>query len=193
VILRVIRGRGDQARAAALRAELIERLGPGPIPTDGPDRYHLGAREGAAGLEVLALACWPSAEAAAAGDAREISPLRIAARHLDQVQVAHFEIDVNVLRDADVHPAVLRVATGRFSSPGADIQMQELLRERVPTIGDEMTEAYIGRRILERDVDVAFVSAWRGLPSEGRLEDPFWPDISLRYDTFDVEVYSRVE
>ena len=180
-------------RVKALRAALVDRLGPGPTPTDGPDRYHLGARPSADGVDVLVLACWPSAEAAAAGDAREVSAWRIAARHLDDVEVGHFEVDLNILRDPDVQPAALRIATGRFSRPGTDIQMQELLRERVDTIAEEMTEAYVGRRLVGRAVDVAFVSAWRSQPAEPRLEEPFWPDISLRYDEFDVEVYARVE
>ena len=199
MILRVIRGRADRERVAALRAALIDRLGPGPDGEDGPDRYHMGTRPAAdqtdrAGeVDVLVLACWRSAEAAADGDARGISPLRLATRHLGQVDVAHFEIDMNVLRDADARPVAVRVATGRFLRPGGDIQMQDLLRERLGSIGPEMTEAYVGRRLLGRTVDVTFVSAWQDVPAQQALEGPFWPDISIRYDEFSVEVYRPVD
>jgi hypothetical protein len=70
--------------------------------------------------------------------------------------------------------------------------MLELLRQRVPLIGDEMAEAYVGRRIIERLVEVTFVSAWQRLPTNWDLADTFWPDIALRYDEFRVEVYTTV-
>ena len=197
MILRVIRGRADRERAIALRAALEERLGAGAGPTAGteygPDRYHLGARPGAGPDEVLLLACWRSAEAAAAGDARNVSPWRTARRYLDDVEVEHFEIDRNLLRDPDARPVALRIATGRFSRSGGDIRMQELLRERLTSVGPEMTEAYVGRRLSGRNVDVTFVSLWQARPEGQRLEDPFWPDISIQYDEFRVEVYGPVD
>ena len=201
VILRVIRGRADLATASALNAALIETLGPCPSGPSGPsgasgapgisgpDRYHLGVRPSDDELDVLVLSCWASAEAAADGDRRDISPLRLASRHLDHAAVDHFEVDMNVLRDPDVHPIALRLATGRFLRPGGDIQMQDLLRKRLPGLGPEMTEAYVGRRLHGRAVDVTFVSAWQALPADQSLEEPFWSDIAVRYDEFVVEVY----
>lgn len=193
MILRVIRGKADRAKVAALRDALIDRLGPGPEGREGPDRYHIGIRPAGDELEVLLLACWRSAEAAAEGDARQISPMRLASRHMDRVEVGHFEIDMNLLRDAEAQPIALRVAIGRFHRPGGDIQMQEVLRERLASIGPEMTEAYVGRRLLGRTVDVAFVSAWRDVLPNQPLDAPFWPDISIRYDEFSVEVYRPVD
>ena len=197
MILRVIRGRADREHVVALRAALEERLGPGAGPAAGteygPDRHHLGVRPGVGQDEVLLLACWRSAEAAAAGDARNVSPWRMARRHLDDVAIEHFEVDRNLLRDPDARPIALRVATGRFSRPGGDIRMQELLRERLTSVGPEMTEAYVGRRLTGRNVDVTFVSLWQELPADQRLEDPFWPDISIQYDEFSVEVYGPVD
>ena len=193
MILHVIRGRAAHDKVRALRDALIDRLGPGPDGRDGPDRYHLGIRPAGDELEVLLLACWSSAEAAAEGDGREISPLRLAARYLGHAEVEHFEIDMNVLRDAEVRPVALRLATGRFLRPGGDIQMQELLRQRLGAIRPEMTEAYVGRRLVGRTVDVTFVSAWRGLPADQALDTPFWPDISIQYDEFNVEVYGPVD
>ena len=177
----------------ALRDALVDQLGPGPDGRDGPDRYHLGIRPADQDLDVLLLACWRSAEAAAEGDARNISPLRLAVRHLGEADVEHFEIDMNVLRDADVQPAALRIATGRFLRSGGDIQMQKVLRERLASIGPEMTEAYVGRRLIRGAVDVTFVSAWQGVPVDPPLDRPFWPDITIRYDQFSVEVYGPLD
>ena len=200
MILRVIRGRTDRGTAASLDAALVARLGVGPGmgpgATDGPDRYHLGVRpSGGDGddLDLLVLACWSSAEAAADGDARDVSPLRLAMRHLGRVDVAHFEIDRNVLRDAGARPIAIRIATGSFLRPGGDVQMQDLLRERLPLLGPEMIEAYVGRRLHGRAVDVTFVSAWQRLPAGQSLDEPFWNDISVRYDEFNVEVYRPLE
>lgn len=193
MILRVIRGRAERGRVVALRDAIEARLGAGPATTEGPDRFHVAMRPADGFDEVLVLACWPSPEAAEQGDARGISPLRLAAPHLDEVRVQHYEVDLNMLREPDVRPVAARIATGRFSRPGGDIRMQELLRERLPFLGAEMSEAYVGRRLAGRGVDVTFVSLWREPPSDHSLDEPFWQDISVRYDEFSVEVYGPVD
>ena len=52
-----------------------------------------------------------------------------------------------------------------------------------------MTEAYVGRRLAGRAVDVTFVSIWRERPADLALEGPFWADITVQYDEFSVEVF----
>jgi hypothetical protein len=193
VILRVIRGRAERGRVVALRDAIEARLGAGPATTEGPDRFHIVRRPADGVEEVLVLACWPSPEAAERADARGISPLRLAAQYLDELKVQHFEVDMNMLREPDIRPVAARIATGRFSRPGGDIRMQELLRERLPSLGAEMIEAYVGRRLAGRGVDVTFVSLWGERPQDHPLEDPFWQDISVRYDEFSVEVYGPVD
>jgi hypothetical protein len=199
VILRAIRGRASRDELLVLRAALDAQLGPGTGEQRGPARFHLGSRpahreaeEPDAELEVIVISFWGSAEDAASGDAREVSPLRLAERHLRDLEVSHFEIDETFLRHSDEQPIAIRLATGRFSKNGADIEMQQLLRQRAPLIGDEMTEAYVGRRLLGRAVEVTFVSAWSHLPEDRALEDALWPDIALRYDEFSVEVYTSL-
>jgi hypothetical protein len=192
VILRVIRGRGEAEQLDALRRALSERPGSGAPDVAGPIRVHLGCRPSKSRMDVLVISFWPSAEAAAQGDKWKTSPLAIAQRHLDGCEAEHFEVDDTLLRRSDDEPVAIRVATGRFSRPGADIEMLELLRQRMPLVGDDMCEAYVGRRIVDRAVEVTFVSAWRRLPPDRRLEDTFWQDIALRYDEFDVEVYLAI-
>ena len=202
MILRVTRGRGTAADIAALRAVLDARLGPGAGERRGPERFHLGWREarsrGEAApasdeREAIIVSHWTSAEAAATGDEHAVSPLMIARQHLHDLEVVHFEVDETIRRHSDEQPLAIRLATGRFSKPGADAQMQDLLRERAPLIGSEMAEAWVGRRLSGRAVEVTFVSTWGHLPADRPLDEAFWPDIALRYDQFAVEVYSAVE
>jgi hypothetical protein len=193
VILRLIRGRAEPDQVESLRAALRGTRGT-TASVPGPARLHLGTRPAADELDLAMVVFWPSAETLALADETDMSPLRAAQRlKLRDLEVAHFEIDETILRNSAQQPIAVRVATGRFSKPGADIEMQDLLRRRAPLIGDEMTEAYVGRRLVGRAVEVTFVSAWRARPADRSLEETFWPDIALRYDEFSVEVYTAVE
>lgn len=192
MILRLIRGQGGWTEVQALRAALWASLGPESGEVAGPVRFHLATRPSGAGVEVLVTSFWATPEAAAAADRRAISPLSLARQHLADPAAQVFEVGDMTLRGSDDEPELIRVATGRFSKPGSDIEMLDLLRQRVPLIGDEMSEAFVGRRIVDRAVEVTFVSAWRAAPAEGSLEESFWPDIALRYDQFDVALYRTV-
>ena len=195
MILRAIHGRAGRSELAALRATLDATLGLREADL-GLARFHVGARPAIGApddeLEVLLISFWDSAEHAVGGDAREMSPLAVARRHLRDLSVAHFEIDETLLRHSETAPAALRLATGRFSKPGADAEMLNLLRQRAPLLGEDMTEAYVGRRLQGRAVEVTFVSIWASVPAEPPLEEALWPDIALRYDEFAVEVYAVV-
>jgi hypothetical protein len=198
VILRVIHGMAGAERLAELATALCVALPDGPSPQPGLDHLHLahgavtslGAGDG--GPDVVVLAFWESAEAAAAADRRGSSPLTIAGRHLRDVAVEHFEIDETVHRETGVPPRLLRIATGRFSRPGADKEMLDVLRARAPGIGEPMTDAYVGRRMLGREVEVTFVSTWREAPPDHDLAAALWPDIALRYDAFEVGVFAII-
>jgi hypothetical protein len=192
VILRLIRGRARPEQVDALCAALDEKLGSGSHEIGGPIRFHCATRPAGDELDVLIIAFWGTFEAAADADKRGISALSIARTTLPSVEAAHFEIDETILRNSVEEPIALRLGVGRFSKPGSDIEMLETLRQRVPQIGDEMTEAYVGRRILDRQVEVTFVSAWQRLPADRELDKTFWPDIALRYDEFTVEVYTAM-
>jgi hypothetical protein len=192
VILRVIRGRARPDQVDALCAAIDAKLGSGSHEVGGPIRFHCATRPAGDELDVLIISFWSTFEAAADADARGISPLSIARDALPKVDAAHFEIDETILRNSDEKPIALRLGIGRFSKPGSDIELLETLRQRVPLVGDDMTEAYVGRRIIDRSVEVAFVSAWQRLPADRVLEEAFWPDIVLRYDEFTVEVFTTM-
>ena len=199
MILRVLRGRGGRDQVVSYRDALRAELQPGGAG-GGPERFHVGWRpaNGLARLadsdrDVVVVSHWMSAEVAAQAEAAQMTPIAIARRHqLAELGVAHFEVDDTIRRHSEDEPLAIRLATGQFSKPGADAEMQNLLRERALLIGDEMAEAWVGRRLTGRAVEVTFVSTWRRLPDDRRLDEAFWPDIALRYDQFAVEVYSPV-
>jgi hypothetical protein len=195
VILRVIRGRGSREQLGALHATLDARFGRATGPHD-PIRLHVAIRR-ADDLpddlvDAVILVFWRSFDDVAAADRRHESPLFVARDVGLEVEPSHFEVDETIQRSSDEDPVAIRIATGRFSKHGADIEMQELLRARVPLVGEDMTEAYVGRRMVDRNIDVTFVSAWRREPPDRPLDQSFWPDIALRYDSFSVEVFTPV-
>jgi hypothetical protein len=200
VILRVMRGRGGRDQVVSFHDALRAELHPGGAQRGGPERFHLGWRPAKAPTQladvdrdVVVVSQWMSVEVAAQAEVAQMTPIAIARRHqLRELAVAHFEVDDTIRRDSNDEPLAIRIATGRFSKPGADAEMQNLLRQRAPLIGDEMAEAWVGRRLTGRAVEVTFVSTWRRLPTERALDEAFWPDIALRYDEFVVEVYSAV-
>lgn len=195
MILRVIRGRGTGEQVARLRAAIESGTG----DRAGLERFLVGSRPAqqrvgetgplTAVRDVVVIAHWASADAARLVDADGTSPLASGRRYLDDVEVVHFEVDASIRRQSDDPPLAIRVATGTFSRPGADTEMQDLLRHRAPLIDDAMAEAWVGRRLTGRAVEVTFVSTWRRLPTGLALDQAFWPDIALRYDRFAVEVY----
>ena len=194
MILRLIRARAGTEQVVALCRALDQGPGTAAHEPRGLVRYHLGSRPGADGDEILLLSFWTTFEAAAEADKRGTSPLAIAQGHLGAEMIAaHYEIDETILRHSDEDPVALRVGKGTFSKPGADIEMLELLRQRAPIMGDEMAEAYVGRRLAGRAIEVVFVSAWSKVPEGVDLELALWPDIALRYDSFGVEVYGAVQ
>jgi hypothetical protein len=190
LILRIVPGR--------IRREHVEavKTGVGVLPRharpmpEGLLRGHIGVAED--GESIATVSVWESPEAArrtllpdgqgswaqaVAGDVAELdTPL-------------HFDLDASWILRSDDAPRVIRIAVGRFTKPGSDVEMQELLRTRIPTIGPEMVEAASGRRIVDRTVEVLFYSAWAREPAGARLDQALWPDISLRYDTFSVRTY----
>ena len=193
MILRVIRGRASPEQLETLQAALQEKLGAAVREQTGIVTYHLGARPGDGMLEWAFVALWESPEAVKSGDAGGRTALSIAtALGLEGLETTHFEIDAPIRDPGSSDIVAIRIACGDFSKPGADIEMLNTLRARVPLIGDEMAEAYVGRRLVGRAVEVTFVSVWRELPDHPSLEGPFWPDIVVQYDRLSIDVYESV-
>jgi hypothetical protein len=188
VILRTLAGRirpggiADLATAASAGAGYAD-------PSSGLLCARVGVDRG--GRDLLAVSIWESVEAAVDAGAR------IGDAGLDRRLADIGELDTPCLFDiggtwtqrSTGAPILLRLAIGRFTRNGADLEMQELLRRRMPTLGEAMSEACVGRRIVDRSVEVLFYSAWIAEPPGVRLDEALWPDISLRYDSFAVRVF----
>ncbi len=70
-----------------------------------------------------------------------------------------------------------------------DADIQGELRLRMGELGPLVSEAWVARRIIGAEVEVAFISAWDCEDPSLPLDGPLWPDISARYDAFEVSVY----
>jgi hypothetical protein len=66
------------------------------------------------------------------------------------------------------------------------------MRQRLPLVGPEMVEAYVGRRLVEGGVEIAFVSIWERITDVRQLEVPVWPDLASRKESFGVQTLFAV-
>jgi hypothetical protein len=194
VILRIVRAHVTAEQFGMLGDRLVEVYGPTARATRGLVRFHAATRPERDGHELVLVTFWASVDAvldAFGGDIdgrRALVDLREVA---DVFDVAHFEVDESQLRRSEVDAAVIRLTVGRVAR-GADAEIQQELRGRLHELEAEMTEAYVARRIIGEEVEVAFISAWAGEPSTRSLDAPFWPDISARYDSFLVATYRPI-
>jgi heme-degrading monooxygenase HmoA len=193
LILRMVRGRILPGRHEALRAGLAAsfsqvRQMPGLV------QAHMALRSSAEGNEFAVISTWETVDATIAAFGPEVN--RVAAvpgvsECLDFKTVEHFEVDESVVVHADVPPALARIAVGAIQL-GEDVEVQQELRRRIPELGTDVVEATVGRRILGRMVEVAFVTMWSGQPANRPLEAPVVPDVAERYSAYSIEVYDEV-
>jgi hypothetical protein len=194
VILRIVRGHVTESRMAALVDGFVHRYAPLAARTPGLVRYHAGVRPVADGDELVLVTFWSSVDAAMRaydGDIDAVRTLDGMSRHADLREVAYFEIDESQLRRSTSDVVALRLTVGRVAR-GIDADIQQELRSHLHELEPAMTEAYVGRRIVGTDVEVAFISAWESIPAGRALDDAFWPDISARYDAFEVACYRPI-
>jgi len=191
VILRIVRGMVASGNLPDLRAEFARTLEPAFRAASGLVRYHAAIRPEGAEHRLVVVTCWTSVDAAVVaygGDLDTPRSLVGTPQYATLTEVAYFEVDESQLRRVDPNPEILRLTVGRVAQ-GIDAGIQQELRARLHELEDAMIEAYVGRRIVGTDVEVAFVSAWAEAPAGRALDQPIWPDISARYDVFQVETF----
>ena len=195
MILRIVRGRVAVNRVEALAAALAASSGSRSRSTPGLLRSHVGLRPLTADeCEVVLVSCWETVDAAissagdAAGGAASLDGAAAGAR-LDEV--AYFEVDESMIRRSEAAADLLRLSVGRVAR-GLDVDIQQELRQRMHLLDPEMSEGYVGRRILGDDVEIAFISAWEREPLGRSLDAPVWPDLSANYDAFEVVTFRAV-
>ena len=192
MILRIVRGRMAVHQLEALSAAFEQSSDGRAGPTSGLVRSHVGIRPLAGDEhEVVLVTCWETVDAAIAADGGDLDALRSLHRPAADavlLEVAYFEVDESTLRRSEAVADVLRLSVGRVAR-GLDVDIQHELRERMHLLEADMTEGYVGRRILGGDVEIAFISAWEREPAGRSLDAPVWPDISASYDAFEVATF----
>jgi hypothetical protein len=189
----MVRGRVLPGRHEVLRAGLdaslaqIRDLG-------GILQVNVGLRSVPEGNEFALVTTWATADANVAAFGPNVDGIaRIAGvtEYLDVRAVEHFELDESVTVQHEAQRAILRIAVGSIEL-GSDAEIQQELRRRIPELGNEVVEAYVGRRIRDRMIEVAFVTLWSGRRANLTLEDPVFPDMADRYASYTIEVYEDV-
>jgi len=192
MILRIVRGTVADADMDALRVAAAVDYDAAARVTPGLQRYHAATRPTPdGGHELVALTCWEGVDDALRAYDGDLDAARSLAgldSHADLRDVAYFELDEARERRSDASPKYLRITIGRVAR-GVDADIQGELRLRMGELGPLVSEAWVARRIIGAEVEVAFISAWDCEDPSLPLDGPLWPDISARYDAFEVSVY----
>jgi hypothetical protein len=193
LILRIVRGDVAPDGQQTLIAAFVRAYEPIARGTPGLIRFHVGLGPLPDVSELAIVTSWTSVDAALAAFDGDLATPRI----LDDLpapgelrEVAYWEVDETLLRRSDRAPELLRLSFGCVAE-GADAAIQDELRHRLHLLEGSMTEAWIGRRFVGTEVEIAFVSAWAEVPAQD-LAAPVWPDISARYTSFDLRLYRPV-
>ncbi len=194
VILRIVRGFVAPERSDALvdafrarRAELVTHA--------GLLRYHVAWRQvDEGGHELLSMTVWESAEAAIReyGDLNQPRSLGGLDELAEGTTASFYELDESMLRETGADRGTVRYTAGVIPF-GSDVDIQLELRRRMPGIGSEMTEGYVGRRIVGDSVEVAFVSVWQVDRPGQPLDQPLWRDLSTRYSSFEIATFALLD
>jgi hypothetical protein len=195
MILRIVRGRAGAADVDALRTAATGPYDAAARERQGLRRFHVAVRPAAdGGEEVVVLTSWDSVDDALRaydGDLDVPKTLVGLSEVADFRDVAYFELDEASERRLGVEPAHLRLSVGRVAR-GGDADIQRELRQRMADLGPLLSEAWVARRIVGTDVEIAFISTWEREDPAHPLDLPLWPDISATYDAFEVAVYRPI-
>ena len=193
MILRIVRGRILPGRLDTLRAGLVASFSQ-VRDLDGIHHAHFALRGVADGTEFAIISTWTTPDAAMAVFGRNVDgvvTMSGVTENLDYHTAEHFEIDESLLVQADEPPTFARIAVGSVPL-GNDVEIQQEIRARMGALGGEVAEAYVGRRIRDRSVEVAFVTLWAGRPADRPLDEPLWHDVAERYESYWIEVYDEI-
>lgn len=195
MILRVVSGQIRPGELDTVSRSFRTAYTPVAAATRGLRRYVVGVRPSDdGGHRLAAMSIWDDLDAALAAYGGELSTPRTLdgldhGAHLDRVDYYEAEA-VRVRRDERV-PTRLRLTAGTVAR-GLDADIQQELRARARELPDQAIEAHVGRRVLGRVVEIAFMSIWTEEPPGLALDAPLWPAISDRYETFRMELHDVV-
>jgi hypothetical protein len=192
MILRVVSGLVPPGKLDDVVATYRSDYLPLAAAAAGLDRFVIGAREQPDGSHGLAaMTVWTSVESALAAYGGDL----VAPRTLDGqshgetlTRVDYYVIDDGGARRRPGDATWLRLTAGTVAH-GLDADIQQELRKRLPDLPAEAVEAFVGRRVLGPDVEIALVTTWSAVPEGMALDQPIWPWVSDRYDAFRIELH----
>ena len=160
--------------------------------TPGLQRYHAATRPTPdGGHELVALTCWEGVDDALRAYDGDLDAARSLAgldSHADLRDVAYFELDEARERRSDASPKYLRITIGRVAR-GVDADIQGELRLRMGELGPwSRRRGSHGASSAPRSRSRSS-APWDCEDPSLPLDGPLWPDISARYDAFEVSVY----
>ena len=193
MILRVVNGQVPPGRLDAVVRGFERDFAPAARASAGLERFAVGARVRPEedGHDIAAMTLWSTIEAALAAYGGELGRPQTLDRmnHGETLtRVDYYEVDAAAARRRDGDAAHLRLTAGTVAR-GLDADIQQQLRQHLPGLPDEAAGAWIGRRVIGADVEIAFMSIWTGVPEGWSLDAPIWPSISDQYATFRAELY----
>lgn len=194
MILRIVSGRIRHGRLGSVTEAYTANYYPIAMRTAGLDAFIVGVRPLDDDHGIAAMTVWSTVESALVAYGGDLSAMRTldAAKHGEELdRVDYYEIDDAWVRHDGVEPSHLRLTAGTVAR-GLDADIQQELRGRLVDLPAELAEGYVGRRVLGDVVEIAFVSTWSAAGDRASLEEPIWPDISSRYDTFRIQVFDVV-
>ena len=194
MILRIVSGRIRPGRLETVTEDYATRYHPVAMQTTGLDRFVVATRPVADEHELASMTLWSTVEAALAAYAGDLSAKRTldAREHGEELtHVDFYEVDDSLIHHDGVDAAFLRLTAGTVAR-GLDADIQQELRRRLGELPADLSDGYVGRRVLGDVVEIAFVSTWSSARDRTTLESPIWPDIATRYDTFRATVYDIV-
>ncbi|HET9613166.1 MAG TPA: hypothetical protein VFP22_00015 [Candidatus Limnocylindrales bacterium] len=177
-----------------VRAAIEARYVPAALAVTGLDRFLVGTRvltEPDDDLGIAFMTVWRDLDAARVALDGRLTALRLLGgidRDLKLDHVDYYEADIVDARRNDGTPRYLRLTAGTVGR-GLDADIQRELRTRLPGLRPEAVDAYVGRRVMDQSVQIAFLSTWTDRVDRSALEQPIWPDISAQYDTFWLELF----
>ena len=82
----------------------------------------------------------------------------------DVPRAEFYEVEADEVRSSGTCSSLPAHRDGPTAGRRGDRVLEDQLRTRLPSVGEEMIEAYVGRRLAGATLEVAFVSLWARHP-----------------------------
>ena len=195
MILRIVSGRVPAASLDEVVAAYRRDYVPVAAAARGLDRFIVAVRTLPEGdHEIATMTRWASIEAALEAYGGDLAAVRtLDGRRLGEPLpgVEYYAVAAAAARRRPGPATRLRLTAGSVID-GLDADIQQQLRLHLPDLPTEAVDAFVGRRVLGAVVEIALITTWTAAPAGVALEEPLWPSIAERYDTFRIAVHDII-